>query len=138
MMSSGDSGLRGAEVSVREFLSRTQDLLNALNNEGVDATTALRERIATNIESVRPRFENWADSANDGAATADELIRENPWAALALGAVAGVAVGCVATTGAFNLWERNDFASKSKALLQRRYRPYAKRARRAIRDHWPF
>ena len=53
MLETDSRNLLRARAGVQDFLSRMQDLLDTLNKEGVEATTALRERIAVGIENVR-------------------------------------------------------------------------------------
>jgi ElaB/YqjD/DUF883 family membrane-anchored ribosome-binding protein len=147
-MNTAATGLSRADASIQEFLSRMHVLLHALNEEGVEATTALRERIAVSIESLQPRLARLRESVADTAGSVDEVVRDHPWGAVVTGAAVGVAVGCVAAAAASSLMEGSDFASRaagygSRAVgygqgVVRRYRPYARRARKLANNYWPF
>src|SRR4051812_44419736 len=102
----------GRTDTIQEFLVRLRALLDALNEEGVEATTALRERIAASIDTLQPRLQEWRELAADTASSVREVVEEHPWSAVAAGAVAGVAVGCVAAVVASNFLPDSDFASK--------------------------
>jgi ElaB/YqjD/DUF883 family membrane-anchored ribosome-binding protein len=119
-----------AKAGVQDFLSRMQELLDMLNQEGVEATTALRERIAVGIENVRDQYEDMEDTAVASVETLDDLVQENPWIALAAGAVLGIAVGYAAS----QLIPDSGWAAR----VQRQSRPYVRKARRFVRDHRPF
>ena len=129
-----------ARSGVQDFLTRMQDLLDTLNTEGVEATTALRERIAVGIGTVRDELDDLQDTAVASVETLDDLVQENPWVALAAGAVLGVAFGYAAS----RLIPESTYESASRAFsrgssrMKRHYRPYARKARRFIRDHKPF
>jgi ElaB/YqjD/DUF883 family membrane-anchored ribosome-binding protein len=137
MAESNSQILRSAELPIREFLARTQALLDTLNEEGVEATGALRERIAASIDSVRGRIEHLPDTFDESVSAIEGVIRENPWASLTVGAVIGVAAGCLATAAISSAPSWTDSLPDTSDLT-RQSRPYIKRARKAIRDNWPF
>jgi ElaB/YqjD/DUF883 family membrane-anchored ribosome-binding protein len=133
------SGRTGA--SIEEFLTRMRSLLDALNEEGVEATNALRERIAASIDTLEPRLQEWRESAEDTAGYVREVVEEHPWSAVATGAVAGIAVGCVAAVIASNFIPESDLAARAADYRNRavRYsRPYVRRARKLADNYWPF
>jgi ElaB/YqjD/DUF883 family membrane-anchored ribosome-binding protein len=135
----------GRTDAIQEFLVRLRSLLDALNEEGVEATTALRERIAASIDTLQPRLEEWrelaADTASSVAGSVQDAIEDHPWGAVAAGAVAGVAVGCVAAVVASNFLPESDFAGKADHYRRRlvsQSRPYVRRARKLANNYWPF
>jgi ElaB/YqjD/DUF883 family membrane-anchored ribosome-binding protein len=133
------SGRTGA--SIEEFLTRMRALLDALNEEGVEATNALRERIAASIDALEPRLEEWRESAEETAGYVREVVEEHPWGAVATGAVAGMAVGCVAAVIASNFIPESDLAARAADYRNRavRYtRPYMRRARKVASNYLPF
>jgi ElaB/YqjD/DUF883 family membrane-anchored ribosome-binding protein len=133
------SGQTGA--SIEEFLIRMRALLDVLNEEGVEATNALRERIAASIDALEPRLEEWRESASQTADYVREVVEDHPWSAVATGAVAGVAVGCVAAVIASNFVADPDIRDRATTYGQRavRYtRPYVRRARKLANNYWPF
>ena len=116
-------------------------LLDALNEEGVEATNALRERIAASIDALEPRLEAWRETAEDSVSYVREVVEEHPWSAVATGAVAGMAVGCVAVVIASNFIPESDLATKAADYRGRalRYtRPYVRRARKLVSNYLPF
>jgi ElaB/YqjD/DUF883 family membrane-anchored ribosome-binding protein len=133
------SGRTGA--SIEEFLIRMRALLDALNEEGVEATNALRERIAASIDALEPRVEEWRESASETASYVREVVEDHPWSAVATGAVAGIAVGCVAAVIASNFIPESDLAGRAADYRDRavRYtRPYMRRARKLASNYLPF
>ena len=140
MLETDSRNLLRARAGVQDFLSRMQYLLDTLNKEGVEATTALRERIAVGIENVRHEYNDLEDTAVASIETLDDLVQENPWIALAAGAVLGVAVGYAAS----QLIPESGYESASRAFsrgaarVRRQSRPYVRKARRFVRDHRPF
>jgi ElaB/YqjD/DUF883 family membrane-anchored ribosome-binding protein len=116
-------------------------LLDALNEEGVEATNALRERIAASIDALEPRLEEWRESAAEAGGYVREVVEDHPWSAVATGAVAGMAVGCVAAVIASNFIPESDLAARAADYRNRavRYtRPYMRRARKLASKHLPF
>lgn len=126
---------------IEEFLVRLRTLLDALNEEGVEATNALRERIAASIDALEPRLEQWREMAEDSAGYMREVVEDHPWSAVATGAVAGMAVGCVAVVIASNFIPESDLAARAADYRSRavRYtRPYVRRARKLVGNYLPF
>ena len=133
------SGRTGA--SIEEFLIRMRALLDVLNEEGVEATNALRERIAASIDALEPRLEELRESASQTAGYVREVVEDHPWSAVATGAVAGMAVGCVAAVIASNFIPETDLASRAADYRNRavKYsRPYVRRARKLASNYLPF
>ncbi len=133
------SGRTGA--SIEEFLIRMRALLDALNEEGVEATNALRERIAASIDTLEPRLQEWRESASQTVGLVREVVEEHPWSAVATGAVAGMAVGCVAAVIASNFVADPDIRDRAVAYGQRAVRstrPYVRRARKLANNYWPL
>lgn len=127
--------------SVEEFLIRMRALLDVLNEEGVEATNALRERIAASIDALEPKLEEWRESASQTAGYVREVVEDHPWGAVATGAVAGLAVGCVAAVIASNFIPESDLASRAADYRDRavKYtRPYVRRARKLASNYLPF
>lgn len=127
--------------SVEEFLIRMRALLDVLNEEGVEATNALRERIAASIDALEPKLQEWRESASQTAGYVREVVEDHPWGAVATGAVAGLAVGCVAAVIASNFIPESDLASRASDYRDRavKYtRPYVRRARKLASNYLPF
>jgi ElaB/YqjD/DUF883 family membrane-anchored ribosome-binding protein len=88
-----------ATQELQQFISRTEELLHTLNDEGVESTDVLRERIAVGIESLQKQVDEAMESADDAARMGRELIRQNPWASIGLGAGVGLAIGWAVSAG---------------------------------------
>jgi ElaB/YqjD/DUF883 family membrane-anchored ribosome-binding protein len=128
-------------ASIEEFLVRLRALLDALNEDGVEATNALRERIAASIDALEPRLQEWRESAEETAGYVREVVEDHPWSAVATGAVAGMAVGCVAAVIASNFIPESNLSARAADYRNRavRYsRPYVRRARKLANNYWPF
>ena len=54
--------------------------------------------LAAVSDPVAGLAETWLDRARDLAQAADEYVRENPWAALGVVALAGIAAGLITVT----------------------------------------
>jgi len=135
------NGSGGTGASIEEFLVRMRALLDALNEEGVEATNALRERIAASIDALEPRLAEWRETAEDAAGYVREVVEDHPWGAVATGAVAGVAVGCVAAVIASNFVSDPDIRDRAADYGRRavRYtRPYVRRARKLASNYLPI
>lgn len=133
------SGRTGA--SIEEFLIRMRALLDVLNEEGVEATNALRERIAASIDALEPRLAEWRESASQTAGYVREVVEDHPWSAVATGAVAGMAVGCAAAVIASNFIPESNLAGRAADYRDRavKYtRPYVRRARKLASNYLPF
>ena len=140
-MNTALNGSGRAAASIEEFLIRMRALLDALNEEGVEATNALRERIAASIDALEPRLKEWRETAEDAAGYVREVVEDHPWSAVATGAVAGMAVGCIAVVIASSFIPESDLAGKAADYRGRavRYsRPYARRARELVSNYLPF
>ena len=140
-MKTAMNGSGRAGASIEEFLIRMRLLLDALNDEGVEATTALRERISASIDTLEPRIQQWRQSAADTTGYVREVVEDHPWSAVATGAVVGMAVGCVAAVIAANFIPESDLSGRAAEYGRRavRYtRPYVRRARKLANNYWPF
>jgi ElaB/YqjD/DUF883 family membrane-anchored ribosome-binding protein len=71
-------------------------LMSATADVAGEKVGEARERLAAALESVKEMAGNVRDKAVAGANAADEAVRENPYRALAIGAVAGAIIGFLA------------------------------------------
>ena len=51
--------------------------------------------LAAVTDGVADAADSWLDRAADTARDANDYVRDNPWTALAMAALAGVAAGCL-------------------------------------------
>lgn len=92
-----NDGTAGDEL--RDLIDHAEQMLQSLRDQGGEAAERLRERVEATVQSARKRLSALEGDARhlteQAAATADEYVRGNPWAAVAIAAVAGVVVGAL-------------------------------------------
>ena len=103
MNESHDQIRQSATQEIQRFLSRTSEFLQTLNDQGVESTNVLRERVAVGLETVQDQLSEAMESAQEAALTLREWIEQNPWAAVGFAAGLGTAAGCAATAGSYSL-----------------------------------
>jgi ElaB/YqjD/DUF883 family membrane-anchored ribosome-binding protein len=88
---------------LKALLASSEDLLESLGDQSGDAVEKLRDRLTASVAKTKQRLENSADAvssaAQDAADGAQSYVTRNPWTALAIGTVAGVAIGALVTSG---------------------------------------
>jgi hypothetical protein len=62
--------------------------LDAASPEGVPSAT-----LASVIDPLMDASENWVEKAREFVSSADDFVRNNPWQALGVMAIVGVALG---------------------------------------------
>ncbi len=74
-------------------------MLHSLTGQSGEAAQRLRERVEATVKSARARLSSIETDArqltDQAAATADQYVRGNPWAAVAIAAAAGVVIGAL-------------------------------------------
>ncbi len=70
-----------------------RSLMSATAGMAGEKVGEARERLAAALESVKEMAGNVRDKAVAGANATDEVVRENPYSALAVAAVAGGLIG---------------------------------------------
>lgn len=78
---------------LRELLHEAELALSDAGVQATDKVTALRERLRTALADGKDTVKHLAASARRQAAKADEMIHENPYAAIGIAAGLGLAVG---------------------------------------------
>jgi ElaB protein len=85
------------------LLASSEDLLESLGDQSGEAAEKLRERLTASVAKTKQRLGNAADTASsaaqDAADSAQSYVTQNPWTALAIGTIAGVAIGALVTSG---------------------------------------
>jgi ElaB/YqjD/DUF883 family membrane-anchored ribosome-binding protein len=93
--SSENAATLGEEL--RNIIDHAASLLEAISDEGDPKLNSLRERVSASIDTARVHLEEMqvdTERASERAAAAlAQWIGENPWAAVAIGAGAGIAIG---------------------------------------------
>jgi len=84
---------------LRDLIAQAEDMLQSLRGQTGEAAERLRERVEATVTSARKRLSSLESDARqlteEAAATADEYVRENPWASVAIAAAAGVIIGAL-------------------------------------------
>ncbi|GMU69851.1 MAG: DUF883 family protein [Steroidobacteraceae bacterium] len=92
-----NDGVAGDDL--RDLIEQAEDMLHSLRDQTGEAAERLRERVEATVKSARKRLASLEGDARQlteqAAASADEYVRGNPWAAVAIAAVAGVVVGAL-------------------------------------------
>ena len=87
-----NDGVAGDDL--RDLIEQAEDMLHSLRDQTGEAAERLRERVEATVKSARKRLASLEGDARQlteqAAASADEYVRGNPWAAVAIAAVAGV------------------------------------------------
>jgi ElaB/YqjD/DUF883 family membrane-anchored ribosome-binding protein len=94
---------RYAANELKSLLASSEELLESLGDQTGDAVEELRGKLSSSIEKARQRLGDSAEavssSAQDASEAAQSYFERNPWTAVAIGTLAGVAVGVVLTSG---------------------------------------
>ncbi|MBV6417840.1 MAG: putative protein YqjD [Steroidobacteraceae bacterium] len=92
-----NDGAAGDEL--RDLIAQAEAMLHSLSGQTGEAAQRLRERVEATVKSARSRLSSIETDARalteEAADTADRYVRTNPWAAVAIAAVAGVIVGAL-------------------------------------------
>jgi ElaB/YqjD/DUF883 family membrane-anchored ribosome-binding protein len=95
------NALREARLrrDLNSVAGQVQSLLERMGEEGSERFETLRDRVSTAASSLaagaRDKFSSMdvRDSARQAARYADTYVRDNPWRAIGVGAVAGLLIG---------------------------------------------
>jgi ElaB/YqjD/DUF883 family membrane-anchored ribosome-binding protein len=84
-------------ADLRLVISDAEALLRATVGEAGEAATAARAKMRESLESAKlklgPLGEEAAEQARAAARAADDYVRANPWQAVGIAALAGIALG---------------------------------------------
>jgi ElaB/YqjD/DUF883 family membrane-anchored ribosome-binding protein len=88
---------------LRNVVRQAEKLITAIGEDREEALTELRERLSVAVAEARQRLADFEESArrlkdNVGAAV-DELVQENPWTAVGIGAALGLILGSWIASG---------------------------------------
>jgi len=82
---------------MKAVISDAEELLKATTGATGERITAVRARAEETLRNARQRIANFDDvvvnQAKDAARQADSYVRDNPWGAVGIAAVAGLLVG---------------------------------------------
>ena len=88
---------------LRNVVRQAEKLITAIGEDREEALTELRERLRVAVAEARQRLADFEENArrlkdNVGAAV-DELVQENPWTAVGIGAALGLILGAWIASG---------------------------------------
>jgi ElaB/YqjD/DUF883 family membrane-anchored ribosome-binding protein len=88
---------------LRNVVRQAEKLITAIGADREEALTELRERLSVAVAEARQRLADFEENArrlkdNVGAAV-DELVQENPWTAVGIGAALGLILGSWIASG---------------------------------------
>jgi ElaB/YqjD/DUF883 family membrane-anchored ribosome-binding protein len=88
---------------LRNVVRQAEKLITAIGEDREEALTELRERLSVAVAEARQRLADFEENArrlkdNVGAAV-DELVQENPWTAVGIGAALGLILGSWIASG---------------------------------------
>ena len=82
---------------LKSIIADAEELLKATASTTGERILAARERAEASLKSARERLANMDDAAlaqvKEVAKSADEYVREHPWGAVGIAAVAGLLLG---------------------------------------------
>lgn len=82
-----------AARAVQEIAEQARELLAATADVTGEKVAQVRKRLNNALDQGREVYDDMRERAVDGAKAADELIRENPYAAIGIGVGVGVLIG---------------------------------------------
>ncbi len=84
---------------VRELVEGAEDLLRAATNYPGEGADAVRSKLATQVTKLKDAASSYeaavADKYQQITESADGFVRERPWQAVGVAAVAGVVIGAL-------------------------------------------
>jgi len=84
-------------VDMKAVIADTEELLKATTGATGERISAARARAEETLKAARQKLAGLDDAvmdqAKEAARTADEYVREHPWGAVGIAAVAGLLVG---------------------------------------------
>ncbi len=87
------------EDELREVVARAEELMRSIGNAEEATVIQLRDRVNKTVNTAKARLNELSNrtraSMYDAARTTDTYVRENPWSAVASGAVLGIIVGAL-------------------------------------------
>lgn len=86
-------------ADLKAVIEGAEALLNATAGETGEGIRSARSRAEESLKAAKARLsaldDSMVDSAKAAAKAADEFVREHPWGAIGIAAVAGLIVGVV-------------------------------------------
>ncbi len=84
-------------TDLQDVLADTEAMLKDVTAEGGEMAAALRERITTNLKSVKAKLieteQMVAEKAKVAAKATDEYVHDNPWQSIGVAGAVGFLVG---------------------------------------------
>lgn len=88
-------------AELRNVVEQAEELLRAIGQDSGEAVSALRERVHEAVDTARTRLSDLEEQATGAAqsatASAETLIRENPWTTVGIAVGVGLLLGALLT-----------------------------------------
>ena len=99
--SASSGGREQIAADMKTIIADAEELLKATASATGDRILAARARAEESLKSARERLSNMDDAAlaqmKEVAKSADDYVREHPWGAVGIAAVAGLLLGVLIT-----------------------------------------
>lgn len=84
---------------LRNVVNQAEELLRAVGEDSSEVASALRARVLDAVDTAKTRLSELEDSAKGAgkraAASAEDLIRDNPWTSVGIAVAAGLVLGAL-------------------------------------------
>jgi ElaB/YqjD/DUF883 family membrane-anchored ribosome-binding protein len=88
---------------LRNVVRQAEKLITAIGEDREEALSELRERLSVAVAEARQRLADFEENArrlkDSVGAAVDELVQENPWTAVGIGAALGLILGSWIASG---------------------------------------
>lgn len=101
-LSEGVNDVRAAASSeIKSLIADVEDLMARIADLKDSDVVRMRDKVQRAVDATKQSLEDGADAirqhAQKAASTADDYVRESPWAAVGIAALVGAIVGILAT-----------------------------------------
>jgi ElaB/YqjD/DUF883 family membrane-anchored ribosome-binding protein len=84
-------------ADLRMIIADAEELMRATASQAGDTVASARARVQDSLDSAKLKLgllgEEAADQARAAVRTTDDYVRDNPWQAVGIAALAGLAIG---------------------------------------------
>ena len=80
-------------ADLRLVIADAEELLRATAGQAGESITAARARIQERLDSAKDGLGAFGEEAADHVRAADDYVRDHPWQAVGIAALAGIAIG---------------------------------------------
>ena len=96
-----DASKQKLVADLRAIVADSEELLRATASVAGDRASATRERVQATLNAAKAKLDDaeelLGERAKEAVANADEMVRDNPWAAVGIAVAVGFVLGAVLT-----------------------------------------